>query len=97
MGFPNINKFNVKELFNDSNGKTDASLVAGFLGCLVAMGGIMIAGTIGLIVVNSDLKTSESAPILDFCKDLVSSCNQLFIFAAGILVAQRLSKDKSLT
>ncbi|MBC7486108.1 MAG: hypothetical protein H7282_05100 [Cytophagaceae bacterium] len=92
-----IKKFTFPELFNDSNGKTDPALVAGFLGCLIAMGGIILAGSIGLLVANSEMKTTESAPILDFCKNLVSECNQLFIFAAGILVAHRLSKDKSVT
>lgn len=89
-----ISKFKFIELFNDSKGKTDASLVAGFMGCCVAMFGIVLSGTMGLIVVNSDLLASETTPIIDFCKDLVSACNQLFIFAAGILVAHRLSKDK---
>ena len=89
-----ISKFKLPELFNDSNGKTDASLVAGFMGCCVAMFGIVLSGTIGLIVVNSSLLATETTPIIEFCKELVRECNQLFIFAAGILVAHRLTKSK---
>lgn len=93
-----ITKVHFPEMFQDSNGKTEPSLVAGFAGCSIAMLGIVLAGTIGLIVATSShMKAAESKEILDFCKNMISECNQLFIFAAGMLVAHRLSKDKNIT
>lgn len=90
-----ISKFKFPELFNDSNGKTDASLVIGFLGCIVSLLGFILAGSSMLFMII--WKIEKDVNVINFLQMMVMQCIALFTLAGGMLGIHRLSKDKTVT
>jgi len=87
-----IQKFHLPELFNDSQGKTSPSLTAGFLACLVALGGIFMSGNTVLFMVV--FKIEKDPNIIGFLQSLLTQCIALFGLGASMISIHRLSKDK---
>lgn len=87
-----IQKFHLPELFNDSQGKTSPTLTAGFLACIVALGGILVSGNAVLVMVV--LKIERDVQTIGFLQMLLMQCIALFTLGASMLGIHRLSKDK---
>ena len=90
-----ISKFKLPEVFNDSNGKTDPSLVAGFLGCITALLGFILAGS--CIVIMLVMKIEKDVNVINFLQGITNQCIALFTLGGGMLGIHRLSKDKKIT
>jgi hypothetical protein len=87
-----IQKFKLPELFNDSNGKTSPTLTAGFIACMVSLGGIMTSGNIVLIMVL--FKIERDPQTIGFLQNLLMQMIALFGLGGSMLGIHRLSKDK---
>jgi hypothetical protein len=87
-----IKKIHLPELFNDSQGKTSPTLTAGFLACVVALGGIVVSGNTVLAMVV--FKIERDPQTLNFLQNLLMQCIALFTLGGSMLGIHRLSKDK---
>ncbi len=87
-----IQKFKFPEIFNDSKGKTSPTLTAGFVACMVALGGIVSSGNAVLFMVA--FKIERDPNTLGFLQMLLMQCIVLFGLGASMLGVHRLSKDK---
>jgi hypothetical protein len=88
----NIDKFSVRQLFNDSKGKTSPTLTAGFVACMVALGGFLAAGN--LIIVMVIFKFEKDPNVINFLNMIVMQSIGLFTLGGTMLGVHRLSKDK---
>lgn len=91
----NIDKFQLPQLFNDSKGRTSPTLTAGFLGCMVALGGIIVPGN--LIVAMVVFKFEKDPNVINFLQMIVMQSIGLFTLGGTMLGVHRLSKDKPVT
>lgn len=87
-----IQKFKLPEIFNDSKGKTSPTLTAGFIACMVALGGIVTSGNVVLAMVAFNIERDPTT--IGFLQMLLMQCIALFTLGASMLGIHRLSKDK---
>ncbi len=90
---PQINKFQWPEMFNDSQGKTCAILVIGFIGALIGGLGVLVAANTVLILCVLH-KEGIDPNVISFLSMMVIQCIGLYALGMGALGADRISKDK---
>ncbi len=91
----NIDKFQLPQLFNDSKGRTSPTLTAGFIACMVSLGGFLMSGN--LIIVMVVFKFEKDPNVINFLQMIVMQSIGLFTLGGTMLGVHRLSKDKEIT
>jgi len=94
IGTVNINKFQWSQLFNDSKGKTSASLVCGVLIVFSSCGGFLTAG-ISMSIMNI-FNIAHNTEDNTFFQMLVMQSIAFATIGATLLGIHRLSKDKEI-
>lgn len=87
-----INSFSWKQMWNNSQGKTDAALWCGFWGSMVSLGGLVMSGTIMLILVVFKIEYLENVP--DYLGTLATQCVIALGLSTGLLGVASAVKDK---
>jgi len=86
-----INNFKWQQLFNDSQGKTDAALFCGVVGFLGMVIGLILIGTIFLYMVMTDQYNGD---VSDSLSGLSVQYGLAMTICAGLIGLKTASKDK---
>ncbi len=90
----NINKFQWKQMFNDSKGKTSLSALCGFIITVIGSGGFVSSGLTVLLMVI--FKFEKDQNVLNFLNSLTMQSVGVITLGAGLVGVNRISKDKEI-
>ncbi|MCU0385518.1 MAG: hypothetical protein MUE38_05790 [Flavihumibacter sp.] len=89
-----VNKINFAQMLNDSKGKTDVSLVCGFLCVVVGLGGFLCSGN--LLAYMVIFETEKDANVLSFLNMLLLQSAGLVTVGLAAIGVNRVTKDKEI-